>query len=517
MKSRKGIFLRSSSAALAISLLLTVFPFASGTGGEKAEGLVTGSPSAAFFDTCSLAEKYGVSFEKQGFASMEDSFKAVYGGIFFKGVKKVILCLDMSEASSEYEPDIPADPSQTENVGSLEVYQNEYGVRFSELEETFRLDRAKSALESVKQIADICSEKNVSLTLVMMPIHTSRWDSINKDDIKSYKKELCKISDYWDFSVSTLSADMRYFYTRDCMRPFTGDMMLEKMTGGKTYLPAGFGSLITRTIVSEAVKKQVDAEYVFNDSNYTRNVPVLMYHHITDNVRSSSEVTPDTFRSHMEALKTAGYTTISAKQMIDFVESGTPLPEKPVLITLDDGYLSNYEIAYPVLKELSMKAVIFTIGASIGKSTYKDTTYPITPHFTYEQAIEMKNSGVIEIQSHTYDMHQSAPYEGTPYARTTALPFEGESEEEYIAALETDFMTYRQKYGFDFYALAYPKGQYNDITEAVFHSLGIKLTVTTYTDRVNTLVRGIPQSLYSLCRYNVPESSADNMLAMIAQ
>lgn len=61
--------------------------------------------------------------------------------------------------------------------------------------------------------------------------------------------------------------------------------------------------------------------------------------------------------------------------------------------------------------------------------------YPITPHFSYEQGAEMVASGVISLQSHTYDMHQWGPYESTDQPRETILPLEGESEADYRASL----------------------------------------------------------------------------------
>ena len=142
--------------------------------------------------------------------------------------------------------------------------------------------------------------------------------------------------------------------------------------------------------------------------------------------------------------------------------------------------------------------------SSIGKSTYKNTTYPITPHFSMEQLKTMTDSGAIEVQSHTWDLHQHAPYEPAA-ARTTALPLTGESTAAYRAALEADHKTFAEKTGMKVYALAYPKGQYTRDSEEVFHSLGIKLTVSTTTDRKNILIKGLPQSLYALCRHDIPE------------
>lgn len=246
-------------------------------------------------------------------------------------------------------------------------------------------------------------------------------------------------------------------------------------------------------------------------------VPILLYHNITETPATRADISPAVFRSHMEALRANGYTAVTACDMIAYVEQGAPLPQKPVWITFDDGYLSNYTIAFPILRELGLRATVFAIGVSVGKTTYKETDLPITPHFSRAQAQEMMDSGVMEIQSHTWDLHQYAPYEpDAAAARTTALPLAGESTEHYLAALQADFETYRAFWGADFYALAYPKGQYTAEAEDLFHRLGVKLTVSTTTDRRNILVRGRPETLRALCRFDIPEDmTADALLALL--
>lgn len=130
-------------------------------------------------------------------------------------------------------------------------------------------------------------------------------------------------------------------------------------------------------------------------------VPILLYHNIMEDYDPAEKIlhcSPADFETHMRALQDAGYTTIDFAQYRDYVQKGTPLPPKPVIVTFDDGYLSNYEYAYPTLKKLGMKGTIFVITGRMGVS---DTAYP---HFTWEQAREMEQSGVIDIESHT-DTH----------------------------------------------------------------------------------------------------------------
>ena len=159
-------------------------------------------------------------------------------------------------------------------------------------------------------------------------------------------------------------------------------------------------------------------------------VPVLMYHHVGDDGGGFS-VTEENFRSQMELLQEKGYQPVSIYQLIDYANRGTALPHNPVCITFDDGYTSNYKLAYPILKEFDFPAVIFVVGSSVGKDTYKETGAPILPHFGLEEIEEMEKSGLISVQSHTYDLHQSSNWETSWPVRANILPFYWESEETY--------------------------------------------------------------------------------------
>lgn len=190
----------------------------------------------------------------------------------------------------------------------------------------------------------------------------------------------------------------------------------------------------------ELVENQVSE--IFLDERNEIDIPILMYHHITpeaSTVINHMTITPERFENHMLDMLAMGYTPVFLEELISYVESGEKLPEKPICITFDDGYLSNYEYAFPVLKKYNIKANIAVIGRTIGAEKYKDTNYPMIPHFTIEQAQEMENSGLVSIISHTYDMHQAAHLESGDKIRITAMKLKNETEEEYRSALEKDF------------------------------------------------------------------------------
>lgn len=209
-------------------------------------------------------------------------------------------------------------------------------------------------------------------------------------------------------------------------------------------------------------------------------VTVLMYHHFADGERNSVIVGPDQFKEQLTALKEAGYSTITEAQLLAFLnKEQVDLPEKPLLITIDDGYVSNYEVAYPTLKELGMNAVLYVVSSSRGQ------TPGYIEHFTWEQAKEMYESGVLDIQSHTHDLHFYAETsKGEKPALATKMIVDGveESDEEYRERIYNDLKTSKEEIeanvGNEVFSLTYPYGAYNDTVVEVATELGFKLMYT---------------------------------------
>ena len=189
------------------------------------------------------------------------------------------------------------------------------------------------------------------------------------------------------------------------------------------------------------------------------------------------------------------------------------MPENPVLITFDDGYTSNYELAYPILEKYNMKAVINVIGVTTGKDSYKDTGAAIIPHFTYEEAREMAESGVIEIQSHSFDMHNTEALDED--YRQGVYKKAGETDEEYIEAFCSDFKRSEKEIldntGNRVISYAYPNGFYTTLSEVLLSRMGVRITMTV-EEGMNTVIKGLPQSLRAMKRYRVHEGISGEKL-----
>lgn len=219
-------------------------------------------------------------------------------------------------------------------------------------------------------------------------------------------------------------------------------------------------------------------------------VPVLMYHDISYLGEGYSK-TPEQFRAQMKELKDAGFHTISYAELVDFVENGTPLPEKPIVITLDDGYHSNYEYAFPILQELDMKAEIALIGGAIQYTSWG---------LKWDEVREMEQSDLVSFQAHTFQMHEdSTPWGG----RLGVLRAQGEPWNRYVETLSADTVkildAIQRETGVRPIAFTYPRGKWNHLAEALVTQLGCKVTVTT-KDGVAQVTQGDPSSLHLMDR-----------------
>ncbi|MHC9416870.1 polysaccharide deacetylase family protein, partial [Clostridium perfringens] len=95
-------------------------------------------------------------------------------------------------------------------------------------------------------------------------------------------------------------------------------------------------------------------------------------------------VNPEKFKEQLQNLKDNNYTPITLDELYEYLRNNKPIPEKSVVITLDDGYKGNYEYAYPLLKEFKFTATIFVISNYVGAQDF----------MTADQLKEMSNNGI---------------------------------------------------------------------------------------------------------------------------
>ena len=399
-----------------------------------------------------------------------------------------------------------------EPIGDLESYlaKSSYAVFSNYPEGSADLPYLEDCMQSIARIRDLCREQGVNLTVVCPPMYYAYLEYYSPEDQAAFRDALAEVTPYWDFTLSSASYEPRYFYDDTHFRNCLGEMALARMFGDSSvYVPEDFGEYVSQAPAGAQEASPAAAEA------YSAQVPILMYHNLAQEGSGNDTISVQRFEEHLAALQDAGYTTITFQDLLAYVEQGTELPEKPVLLTFDDGYESNYTLAYPLLQQYQMKATIFVIGVSMGKDTYKDTGQAMIPHFTQEQAAEMEASGLVAIESHGYDMHEVQGRDPEPI-RVGILPREDESEWDYAAFLQEDCQAMTDLLGKTPGVLAYPYGYASELSEVVLHEMGIYATVTI-EEKINTIVKGLPQSLRQMGRFYMTEAiSAPELLSMLS-
>lgn len=409
-----------------------------------------------------------------------------------------------------------------EAIGATGAYLEKNGYQFPPLGTVTEGPYLDDCVAAVAGLRALCAEKGVNLVVCTAPMYEADFRSYDRELLSRFWRELAGTGEFWDFSGCTsVAADPRYFYDTSHFRNAVGDMMAARIFGdGSAWVPEDFGVLVTAENVEERLAVMWDGASAEENSV---SVPILMYHSLTED---PAEVTAYTilasaFREQMAALSGAGYTAVTYDDLLAYVERGTPLPEKAVVITFDDGYRNNLTLGAPILKEYGFNAQIAVIGCSVGHETYKDTGAAMIPHFALEEALPWVEEGVIHLHSHTYDMHQSAALDGEG-CRGSAVPLPGEREGDFIAALSADWAASSAQLApaaahDRAVVLTYPNGQYTELTEVVLSELGVDVTVTTDPGTAE-IVRGLPQSLRCLPRYIVTgDMSGEAVLEMIRQ
>jgi len=127
-------------------------------------------------------------------------------------------------------------------------------------------------------------------------------------------------------------------------------------------------------------------------------VPILMYHYVSelppnaDDIRIGLTISLQRFREHMHYLQSGGYTTISLYEIHLALEYGIPLPQRPVVLTFDDGYIDHYINVFPILQDYGFIGTFFIV------TDFADTRRP--GYMSWEQIAEMAAAGM-SMESHT--------------------------------------------------------------------------------------------------------------------
>lgn len=207
-------------------------------------------------------------------------------------------------------------------------------------------------------------------------------------------------------------------------------------------------------------------------------LPVIMYHHMLKNEdrKGPYVITPTQFENDLRYLQNNGYTTISVNELLQYIDNGTKLPKKPILITFDDGYESFYKYAYPLLQQYKSKALISIIGKYTDLYSTNVTKNISYSHITWEQLKEVSKSDLVEIGNHTYDLHYCENGK-----RKGIKKLSNETYEQYKKVLDDNVKTFNNQICKNLeivnYTFAYPFGCYSKQSQDILKEYGFRVVL----------------------------------------
>ncbi|WP_199821094.1 polysaccharide deacetylase family protein [Selenomonas massiliensis] len=203
--------------------------------------------------------------------------------------------------------------------------------------------------------------------------------------------------------------------------------------------------------------------------------PILEYHMVTEHPSPDAKpyvVPPEDFAAQLDDLAAQGYTTITPQDYARARKGKQQLPEKPIILTFDDGYEDNWRVVLPMLEERGMKAAFYMVTNKIGQPGY----------LTWDNLFDLERHGM-EIGGHTAN-----------HLPLTTLSPEQQRDELRLSKLMLEWRGLKTIYSF-----SYPNGAYDDGIVAMLEEEQY-LTAVTGEAGLNTLTT----NPYLLRRVNVP-------------
>lgn len=223
---------------------------------------------------------------------------------------------------------------------------------------------------------------------------------------------------------------------------------------------------------------------------------VLCYHDIQDAVDDPDgmAVSTDHLIAQFSWLREHGYTVVGVKDLIAARDGLRPLPDKAILLTFDDGYQSFYTRVFPLLKAFDYPAVLALVGSWLSADegqmvAYGDREVPRQRFLNWDQLREVANSGLVEIASHSFNLHhgETGNPQGNQEPALTTFVYDPvarsyETQEAYLERIRLDLTAnsdlLKRKLGILPRVMVWPYGRYNRLAMAVAKEAGMPVAFT---------------------------------------
>lgn len=231
-------------------------------------------------------------------------------------------------------------------------------------------------------------------------------------------------------------------------------------------------------------------------------LPIIMYHSILKEKARSGKyiVTPSVLEEDLRYIIDKGYNAITMTDLINYVYYGNELPQKPIIITFDDGHYNNLEYAIPILKKYKMKAVISIVGKYTDEFSKTGEANLNYGYIRWEDIKKELENGTIEFQNHTYNLHSNTK------GRNGASKKVYEAKEEYEKIFTQDLMKLQNEFnentGYVPNTFTYPFGAVSKESLDLVKQMGFKASLSC-SSGVNIITNN-KECLYLLKRNNRP-------------
>ncbi len=242
-------------------------------------------------------------------------------------------------------------------------------------------------------------------------------------------------------------------------------------------------------------------------------LPVIMYHSVVPDGNPTGEyvISESMLEADLNELECQGFETVFCSQAEDYVSNDGSLPEKPVILTFDDGCYNSFSVVLPLLEKHDMKGTFAPVGEWCRAAENEDTPSEVYSYMKPENLRTLVQSGRCELASHGYSMHSLG-------SRRGMLRMDGESFEDYRRTLWGDLhdeQTLFSEVGLDKCRLiAYPYGFADKETEQLTYEMGFTMSLGC-GEFTNQLSKGDAGCLKMMGRYNrTDKCSAAEILAL---
>ena len=219
-------------------------------------------------------------------------------------------------------------------------------------------------------------------------------------------------------------------------------------------------------------------------------VMILGYHEVESDraaVLSRTALRASELAAQFAWLRDNGWVAVSLQQVLDSRQGGKPLPAKAVLLTIDDGKRDTYTRVFPLLRLFQYPAVVALVGswlevAADGVVDYDGTPVPRSEFVSWDEVREMQRSGLVEIASHSYDLHRGVlanPQGNTQPAAISRVYQAGQYETDamYLERLRADLTASRnliaRQTGVSPRVIVWPYGRSNRAAQELAAELGM--------------------------------------------